>query len=153
MRSQMTNNKEFFTERVSLGSALVFNIPATPLFVLYVIASLKGAEGAFGMAVFLGAIWAVGNVLMFGQKITATPKEISHRNSFFKTTTIHFKDGKPLLDIHTPPPRHGSGPLPRIRIRGSGKEISLHGRAFSRDIFSKLKNHIEQFGSPKAGDR
>lgn len=142
------NSNSSFTERVSIGSALVFNIPVAFLFVLYVLSSLKGAGGAFEMAFILGLFMATGNLLMFGQKVTATPKEISHRNSFFKTTTIRFKDGKPLIDIHTPPPKNGSGPLPRIRIRGSGKEISLHGRAFSRDIFSKLSNHIEKFGSP-----
>ena len=144
----MDKTIEGFTEMISIGTALVFNVPAMLFFVLYSIETLKGVSNAWIFAGFLGLLVVSVNILMFGQKITATPKEISHRNSFFKTTTIRFKDGKPLLDIHTPPPRHGSGPLPRIRIRGSGKEISLHGRAFSKDIFSKLKNHIEKFGGP-----
>lgn len=144
---KLDKKNQSFTERISVGTALVFNVPTVSLFALYLMETLKGVPNAWIIAGFLGVIMILGNVLMFGQKITATPKGISHRNSFFKTTTIRFKDGRPVIDIHTPPPKNGSGPLPRIRIRGSGKEISLHGRAFSRDIFSKLSNHIENFGN------
>ena len=134
-----------FTERVSIGSYLVFNIPLLFFLCLFSAVMIKRSESD---AEYLVATFAmlilVSNLLTFGQKLTVTKDKISHRDSFFRVTTIDLKKDNPTIDVFRPPSTNGMSPLPKIRITGGGKEISLNPKAFSMGLFSRLKDHIKK---------